>query len=782
MAASDDIRKLNAQIKELQKALGKTSNFKVFSKENIGEANTFLKGLKSELGDIESSLEGLSKIFAGNLDDISNTNVALSSTKSALRSLSSLANNIAVEYNGAQLISEKQLITTKKKIAAEKLRLQTAIHLMDTQSESYEADKLAAENSITKSDEFLISLKRIKEEQEGIRDVFGVGGFTMLADVVKSIPGLSGLSKPFENAAAAAVATAKENSKMFAEMDAKQKDEEITRRKAHNEKLQRFEELKSQGLDDKDALNELNGEEDGDFSLADVETGILPEGEISAFGAGIAELGSSLKKAMVPALVFMAFFDALMEANKQATYMQKTMLMTSKESIAFRTELSNAAMESQNINVTTSKILATYQAITEQFGFISGLSAETLAITTKLTEQVGLQAEAAGSLAMLAASTGGDLDDQYKSALLVSHEMQVQEGVQFDLRKLLEETAAVSGVMRAQLGASTEAMIEAVTQAKLLGGSLDDVAGAGAAMLDFETSIANELQAELLLNKDINLEKARQAALNGDLATLGKELKEQAGDFEEFSAMNVIQQEALAAAMGMQADQLADILFQQDIQGKTAKELRAMGKDELAAQLEQQTAADEFNATIDKLKDILVDVFAAIEPILGIFTGILSIVTFILTPLTALINWANSFGSVMGFVVSALTAAGIAALFLNGTLTLGLGVAASLAAIAGGMAFFNSIQGDDMLSEGDGTGGYGKRTLLGPEGAIALNNKDTIVAGTNLFGKGDDVVSTGAGKVQMGSDNKETNALLRTLVTQNKKKPSLSPVGLYEIQ
>jgi hypothetical protein len=87
-----------------------------------------------------------------------------------------------------------------------------------------------------------------------------------------------------------------------------------------------------------------------------------------------------------------------------------------------------------------------------------------------------------------------------------------------------------------------------------------------------------------------------------------------------------------------------------------------------------------------------------------------------------------------------------------------------------------------MLSEGDGTGGYGKRTLLGPEGAIALNNKDTIVAGTNLFGKGDDVVSTGAGKVQMGNDNKETNSLLRTLVTQNKKKPSLSPVGLYEIQ
>ena len=35
---------------------------------------------------------------------------------------------------------------------------------------------------------------------------------------------------------------------------------------------------------------------------------------------------------------------------------------------------------------------------------------------------------------------------------------------------------------------------------------------------------------------------------------------------------------------------------------------------------------------------------------------------------------------------------------------------------------------DDMVSPG-----YGKRTLFSPEGTIALNNNDTIIAGTNLF-------------------------------------------------
>jgi hypothetical protein len=37
-----------------------------------------------------------------------------------------------------------------------------------------------------------------------------------------------------------------------------------------------------------------------------------------------------------------------------------------------------------------------------------------------------------------------------------------------------------------------------------------------------------------------------------------------------------------------------------------------------------------------------------------------------------------------------------------------------------------------MISEG----GYGKRTLLAPEGAIQLNDDDTVIAGTDLMGGG----------------------------------------------
>jgi hypothetical protein len=64
----------------------------------------------------------------------------------------------------------------------------------------------------------------------------------------------------------------------------------------------------------------------------------------------------------------------------------------------------------------------------------------------------------------------------------------------------------------------------------------------------------------------------------------------------------------------------------------------------------------------------------------------------------------------------------------------GVGVGLGLVAAAG-IAAIASKYADDMISPGDNKTGYGKRTLFGPEGAIQLNNNDTVIAGTDLEGK-----------------------------------------------
>ena len=54
----------------------------------------------------------------------------------------------------------------------------------------------------------------------------------------------------------------------------------------------------------------------------------------------------------------------------------------------------------------------------------------------------------------------------------------------------------------------------------------------------------------------------------------------------------------------------------------------------------------------------------------------------------------------------------------------------SLALLGGAIMGVKALtKGDDVVSPG-----YGKRAILSPEGTIALNNNDTVVAGTDLGG------------------------------------------------
>jgi len=777
MALQDDLKKINAEIEKISKDLGKRK--KVFEINNLEQAQVYLKGLNAELKEMNSDLSFVAASLRDNVNELSKQNTELNKAKSSMRKISSISSQLLDIRNETTLVDESRIDKLAKQARIEFDSLKIARDIG-----GFKGEELASINdSIDRQEVFIAGLEKIREEQKEIRESFGVGTFGFLGDLSKSIPGLGKFTSAFQDAEEAAVGTVKRNKESL----------KVNLETGKGLTKARIEEL---GLTEK--LTRADGKiMTGKQAAAKINKDSLMDsvkGQ-SAMLSGTKALAAGIKKAVGPLAVFMAFAEAILKANEQMVELRKSTMMTQQEALAFRGELQTAVASTETFDTllksnvyTTSALLENFNNLNKQFGFIFKASTDTLLTMTKLTKAVHLSEEAAGGLAALSVSSGVEFDKGYKNALGTSFELQRQVGVQFDLRQILEETSKVTGTVRANLGGNIEAIAEAVTQAKLFGASLDDVANAGKALLDFESSIRNELEAELLIGKDLNLERARAAALAGDQVTLAKELQEQAGDFEEFSKMNVIQQEALAGALGMQSDQLADILFQQDIQGKTASELRAAGKDELANRLEQKTAADAFNATIAKLKDLLVDVFSALEPILNIFTGILSIVTFILSPLTALIGWANQFGSVMGLVVGLLAAASIAAIALGSGLTLGFGIPLILGGIAAGMALVKSLMGeakaDDLYSPSESSSGYGKRMLLGPEGAISLNNKDTVIAGTNLFPKADDLVSAGAGEIQLpdNSTGKETNKLLSTLIKQNSKKPEISPVGLYSVQ
>ena len=337
-------------------------------------------------------------------------------------------------------------------------------------------------------------------------------------------------------------------------------------------------------------------------------------------------LGKNLLKSLGPVFLINELINGLIAADKQTTKLGKSMSMTKDESAAFRENLSEAARDSGNMAITGTKIVANFTALNEQLGFINNFSDDTLVTMTKLTEQVGLTADVAGSLVTLSEARGTNAEVEYKAALGASYELQRQSGIQQNLNTILEKVAKTTGQLRANLGANTVEIAKAVTLAGELGGELSDVQTVSKSILNFESSIAAELEAELLTGKELNLERARFAALTGDIVGLEQEIASQLGTFTEFSKMNVIQQEAMATAFGLSSDRLSDMLFKQQIMGRNAKELRAAGEDELATMLEQQTMQDKFNNSVEKLKEIFVDVGTALLPILDLLNVAVSLV------------------------------------------------------------------------------------------------------------------------------------------------------------
>ena len=311
---------------------------------------------------------------------------------------------------------------------------------------------------------------------------------------------------------------------------------------------------------------------------------------------------------------------ALISANNKITALAKGLGVSKNEARAINRRINETAMSSDNLLNTSKEIGKAFSDINSFLGTSSTvISGELLDGVATLQNRLGLTKESAMGFAQASLLSGESVNQIKLNAIGAAKATEEEFGTRVDIRGVLEEAGKTTGLIRANLGANPAAIAKAAASAKLLGTNLKDVAAAGKQLLNFESSINNELEAELLTGKQINLERARLAALTGDQETLGKELLAQVGDFNDFSKMNVIQQEALAKSIGMQGDQLADILLKQGNIAELKEKARREGDKETEAQLEQLSTQQKFNAAIEKLKDFVVILVDRLESGTSIF-------------------------------------------------------------------------------------------------------------------------------------------------------------------
>ncbi len=237
-----------------------------------------------------------------------------------------------------------------------------------------------------------------------------------------------------------------------------------------------------------------------------------------------------------------------------------------REETGFTTsQLGELRRTAEKINITFQRygvgIDAAYKvskALTDVFGRAVIVTDTTATNIALMSANLGVAAEYSAAVLGIFQGLGGASESVAMDMIGVAAVLSKNTGVSFSA--VMKDIASASGETLAMLGASPSALVKSAIAARALGTDLNKIVASQRRMLDFTTSINDELGASALLGRSISFQKARQLAYEGKVEDAAKATLETVKAAGDFNKMNVYQREALAKAAGMDLQDLTKML------------------------------------------------------------------------------------------------------------------------------------------------------------------------------------------------------------------------------
>jgi len=261
---------------------------------------------------------------------------------------------------------------------------------------------------------------------------------------------------------------------------------------------------------------------------------------------------------------FANIMDFATGATSKIQEFARNLGLSFSEAKAINTQFEQIARNSGLAFVTAEKLTNSQLELSKELGINNILSNEILQDNIQLQEQVGLELDTRKQLAQVALIANTRQTQIFKTITGQVEAVRRSVGVNLRVQDIISKVSQLSGVIGLTFAKYPEKLTKSLAITKALGIDFQKLDSIASGLLDFESSIAAEFEAQLLTGKDINLGKARQLALDNDLTGLAIELNKQLGSSEEFINMNRIAQESYSKALGMSRDEIADMLRQQE--------------------------------------------------------------------------------------------------------------------------------------------------------------------------------------------------------------------------
>ena len=365
---------------------------------------------------------------------------------------------------------------------------------------------------------------------------------------------------------------------------------------------------------------------------------------------------SNLKDALTdPAAIFTFLVTKGLQFNSEVTNLSKGLGVTETQATRIRNEFTSISANTMDTAVNTERLLKAQSDLNKELSLGVQFSGDTLVNFVRLTEKIGLSAQQAAKLTLASASTGESATEFAGKSALAAAQQAKTLGITVNMKEIMSDTADLTNEQLILFGRQPEAIGKALAEVKKLGIELGDLNAISSKLLDFQGSIESELEAELITGKQLNLERARAAALAGDQATLAKEIASQVGTIGEFESMNVLQRQKMAEALGMNVNQLSGVLIRQEAINKGISDAKDLTDEQLTAakQLadsqdislaeavvkiqEQRSAQDKFNDAVQKLQRLFGELLGG--PVGELLDALVDVASVVIGPVAAALNF-----------------------------------------------------------------------------------------------------------------------------------------------
>lgn len=215
------------------------------------------------------------------------------------------------------------------------------------------------------------------------------------------------------------------------------------------------------------------------------------------------------------------------------------------------------------------------------------------------------------------------------------------------LDSLMKDVTAATKSAYSFISRSATSLVKSAVSARLMGTNLQETAKTAKSILQFTSSVQDEMEASVLLGQSLNLQYARELAYRKDIQGLNAEILRIAKE-TNFEQLDPFQAEAVAKALGKSADEVAGMLQSDKERFRLQKSLTA---EDVKKKLLNDSMRSSWNSIKASISSIFVDTLAPLLPAMAV---ILKATAFALEKIAAgmksIAPYLNTFGGILSLL------------------------------------------------------------------------------------------------------------------------------------